>query len=72
MSIFERKTIHSMQVALGLAGFGYLGFVAGLIWPFANYLGFASLAAGVVLLLIKKTDLDRLRSLVSGFGGHSA
>ena len=66
MSIFERKTIHSMQVALGLAGFGYLGFVAGLIWPFANYLGFAALAAGVVLLLIKKTDL------VSGFGGHSA
>ena len=57
-----------MQVALGLAGFGYLGFVAGLIWPF----GFAALAAGVVLLLIKKTDLDRLRSLVSGFGGHSA
>ena len=66
MSIFERKTIHSMQVALGLAGFGYLGFVAGLIWPFANYLGFAALAAGVVLLLIKKTDLD------PGFGGHSA
>ncbi len=72
MFSFERKTINSLQLALALSAVGYLGIVAGLIWPIAGYLGFAALTSGLVMLLVKRSVLDRMRDFCSELRGFFA
>lgn len=69
---FERKTLQTIIFALGLASFGYLGFVAGLFWPAANYLGALLLLSGALLLILRKDQMARIKDAFTGFASRNA
>lgn len=72
MLYFERKTIQTIIFALGLAGFGYLGFVAGLFWPAANFLGALLLASSFLLLILRKDQVSRMKEVFADFANRVA
>lgn len=72
MLYFERKTLRTIIFALGLAGLGYLGFVAGLIWPAANYLSVLFLLSGFLILTLRKDQVSRVKEAFADFANRAA